>query len=118
MEVTENDPFEPDPEPKESVVGLTVNEAAAADWLTVTVLVIPPPETVTVALRLLVEVFAPAVTVTEPLLLPDEGDTVNHDWLLETLQLTLEVTENDPFEPDPEPKESVVGLTVNEVGTR
>ena len=72
----------------------------------------PSPVTVTTALRgLVVGFWLAAVTVIEPLPLPDEGDTVNHDWLLETLQLIFEVTSIVPDDPEADPIDIIVGLT-------
>ena len=66
-------------------------EGAAAACVTATVAVLPPAETVTVALRC-APVFALAVIVNELVLL----ETVSHDWLELTVQLlwlVLTVTE-------------------------
>ena len=66
--------------------------SVGASCVTFIVLVIPPPETVTVALRSVDAVFAVAVRVTEPLLLPLVGETVSHAMLFDTVQLWLDVT--------------------------
>jgi hypothetical protein len=80
-----------------NVAGLTDNvlvEPATA-CVTVTVCAVTPvPEIVTVADRVDVPVFACAVTVTVALFEPDAGLTVNHVWLLVTVQAILEVTLN------------------------
>ena len=76
------------------LVGETVSAGvdAAAFCVTLIVLVIPPPETVTVALREEVEVFAVAVMVNVLLLLPLVREGVSHEALLDTVQDRLEVT--------------------------
>ena len=84
--------------------------------VTLTVLVIPPPDTVTVALRDAPEVFAAAVMVNEPLLLPLAGERVSHAALLVTLQDTLELTVM-VLEPPPVAKLWVSGETVSDAGT-
>jgi hypothetical protein len=50
------------------------------------------PLIVIVAERLLVELLAAAVTFIVPLLLPEDGETVHHDWLDETVHESLDVT--------------------------
>jgi hypothetical protein len=60
-----------------------------------TVCVIPPPETVIVAVRWPVDAFAEAVTVTVPSLVPEAGETVAQDSELTAVQPVLEETEND-----------------------
>jgi hypothetical protein len=60
-----------------------------------TVRVNPPPETVIVAVRWLVDELAEAVTFTVPLLAPEEGETVAQDAELVTVQFALEETVND-----------------------
>ena len=74
---------------KVRLVGVTVR-LAGAPCETVTCLVIPPPLIVTVALRELEPVFADAVTVTVPLLLPLVGLTL--------IQLALSLTVHDTLE--------------------
>ena len=76
LDVIENEPVLPLPDPREIEEVETSRLAEVPDWVTVTVLVIPPPETVTVAFLELVLVLAElAVTLTVPLLEPDVGDT-------------------------------------------
>ena len=53
--------------------------------MTLIVLIIPPPLTVTVALREEAKVFAVAVMVNVPLLLPLVGEIVSHVALPETV---------------------------------
>jgi hypothetical protein len=53
---------------------------------------IPPPLTFTVPLRLAVPVFAVALTVKLPLLVPEVGETLSQVWSSLTVQLTFEVT--------------------------
>ena len=57
--------------------------------VTVTVRVIPPPMTVTVALREVAAVLAVQVAVIVPLLLPDVGDKVSQVASSVAVQLTL-----------------------------
>jgi hypothetical protein len=102
----------PDPAPKERAVGNMVNAAAAPDCETATVLVIPAPATVTIALREPVEGLAATTTVTAASLEPPAGDTEIHDAPLFVLQLILELTENVELA-DPAPKERLSGDTVN-----
>ena len=67
----------------------------APDWVTLIVRVVPPPLIVIVAVREDVEGLAAAVTVTEPLFIPEEGETVSH--VAEprlTVQFMLDVTSN------------------------
>jgi hypothetical protein len=47
---------------------------------------------VMVAERLLVELLAAAVTFIVPLLLPEDGEIVHHDWSDETVHESLDVT--------------------------
>ena len=74
----------------------------AAACVTVIVLVIPPPITVTAPLLGLVPVLAEADIVNEPLPVRLAGvmlEIVSHDWLLERVfHVVLEVTETDVFE--------------------
>ena len=68
--------------------------------MTVAVRVIPPPETVTVALRSLVPVLAEvAFTVTVALPERDKGLTVSQLASSETLHETLAETEKKPVPP-------------------
>jgi hypothetical protein len=60
-----------------------------------TVCVNPPPETVIVAVRSLVDGLAEAVTFTVPSLTPEAGETVAQDSELVTVQFVLEETVND-----------------------
>jgi len=81
--------------------GDTISEGRAANWVTLIVRVIPPPVTVTVAVRL--EMFGLAVTfsVNEPLPVRLEGETfemVSHDSLLVgALQVIFDVTDMEVF---------------------
>ena len=80
--------------------------------VTVTVRVIPPPVTVTVALRALVPVLADvAFTVTVPLLEPDGGLTVSQLASSVTLHETLAEIENETV-PPPCGTGTEVGVTV------
>ena len=88
-----------------------VTVAVTPPCVTETVLVMPPPVTVMVALRLDAFVFSVAVMTILPLLYPLAGDTLNQDvLLLVALQETLEVTETpmlfaaDPGDQVEEPK--------------
>jgi hypothetical protein len=56
------------------------------------------PLTVTVPVRLVVAVFAAALTVTVALLEPDVGETVIQVWSSVAVQLTFDVIENVPDE--------------------
>ena len=60
--------------------------------VTATVRVSPPPVTVTVPVRLVVPVFAVALTRKLPLLLPEATEIVSQLWLSVTVQPTFEVT--------------------------
>jgi hypothetical protein len=77
-----------------------------------TVCVIPPPETVIVAVRWLVDTFAEVVTVTVPLLAPEAGETVAQDSELVTVQPVLEETAND-WLPPLATKDRLAGLMVS-----
>ena len=73
--------FPPPPLAGIAVSGVSVPSVRLADapsCVIVTVRVIPPPDTVTTALRVPVVAFALAVNVNVLLLLPDEGVTVSH----------------------------------------
>ena len=75
----------------------------------------PVPETVTVAERLEVDVFAlDALRVIVPLLLPLVGDTLNHVALSFTVQLVFELIVNEPELPELLPKERLVVETDSE----
>ena len=65
--------------------------------VTAIVRVMPPPVTVTVPLRLAVPVFAVALTVKLPLLVPLAGETLSQLWLSVTVQLTFAVTDTAPM---------------------
>ena len=60
--------------------------------VTATVRVSPPPVTVTVPARLVLPVFAVALTVKLPLLLPLVGEALSQVWSSVTVQLTFAVT--------------------------
>ena len=60
--------------------------------VTETVRVSPPPVTVTVPVRLVLPVFAVALTVKLPLLLPLVGEALSQVWSSVTVQLTFAVT--------------------------
>ena len=92
-------------------VGDTVS--AGASCVTLIVLFIPLPETVTVAVRCEVVVFAVADIVNEPLLLPLVGETVSHVALLDTVHDMLEVTVMEGEVPPLTPKLCDVGETVS-----
>jgi hypothetical protein len=79
-----------------------------------TVRVMPPPVTETVPVRWLVDVLAVAVTLIEPLLLPEAGEMVSHATLLLAVQLTLEVMAMDLLSPEAV-KSSDDGETVNDL---
>jgi hypothetical protein len=111
LEVTENVVL-PEPEEKERLVGETANAAAAPDWETATVLVIPPPTTVNIPLRALVEGLAETTTVTVLSFAPLAGDTESQDGAPLKFQLTLVTIENVAL-PKPDPKERLAGDTVN-----
>jgi hypothetical protein len=69
--------------------------AVAASCVTIMVLsVTPVPDTVIVAILVAAKVLADAVKVIAPLLEPLEVPTVNHAWLLLTVQLVFEVILN------------------------
>jgi hypothetical protein len=78
-----------------------------------TVRVMLPPVIVTVAVRWLVIVFASAVTLIVPSLLPEAGETVSHVASSLAVQLTLEVTAMDLASPAAV-KLSVAGETVSD----
>ena len=86
------------PNPLKPVQKVTEDVGVPA-CVTVMFLVAPPPVTVIVADREEVDVLALALTLTDRLPVPEAGDTVSHDALpLLTVQLVLDVTEND-FDP-------------------
>ena len=70
----------------------------------------PPPVTVTVPLRAAVPVFAVALTVKLPLLVPLVGEAVSQLWLSVTVQLTFAVTVTGDDEA-PDANERDVGAT-------
>jgi hypothetical protein len=78
-----------------------------------TVRSMPPPLTVRVAVRWIVAVFASAVTLIGPSLLPEAGETVIQAASSLAVQLTLEVTATIVVEPA-DAKSSVAGKTVSE----
>ena len=102
LDVTVTEGEAPPLTPKLCDVGETVSVASMPACVTFIVLVIPLPETVTVALRCVVPVFAVAVIVNEPLLLPLVDETVSHVALLVTdhdmLDVTVTAGEVPPFE--------------------
>jgi hypothetical protein len=66
--------------------------AVAASWVTVMVLsATPVPDMVMMAVLVSAKVLAVAVKVIDPLLEPPAVPTVNHAWLLDTVQLVLDV---------------------------
>ena len=70
--------------------------AALPDCVTLMVCTVTPvPLTVIVAVRCVVPVLAAAVTVTVPLFVPEDGETVSHVSLLPTVQFVFEVMLND-----------------------
>ena len=80
----------------ERLVGDTVSETAETVRVTLTVLVVPPPITVMVAL--VVPAVAPAretLAVSVPLPDPDGGLRVSHEALLLVVQLPFDVTVTD-----------------------
>jgi len=87
-------PCEPDPEPKLRLPVETSKDAGGVAPSCVMVIVSdnPLPLIVTVVLLELVEVFACAETLIEPLLLPEEGETLTHPAPLLALQPMLEFT--------------------------
>ena len=79
-------------------------KGVAPSCVTLIVSLNPPPLTVIVPLRGLVEELADAVTDIEPLLLPEEGDTDSQPVAsLLAVQLTLELMLAE-LEPPDEPK--------------
>ena len=73
--------------------------------MTVIFRLMPLPETVTIAVRKLSEVFSLlAETVTVPLSDPFCGEQFSHDALSLTDQLILEVTSKLPLLPEAEPR--------------
>ena len=85
--------------------------AVGAACVTAIVRVRPPPVTVTVPVRAAVPVFAVALTVKLPLLLPLVAEAVIHVWLSVTVQLTFAVTVTGDDEAA-DANDSVVGDTV------
>jgi hypothetical protein len=74
------------------VVNDILRLAVAASWVTVMVLsATPVPDTVIVAVLVAAKVLADAVRVMAPLLEPETVPTVNHAWLLDTVQFVFEV---------------------------
>jgi hypothetical protein len=66
--------------------------AVAASWVTVMVLsATPVPDMVIIAVLVAAKVLADTVRVMAPLLEPETVPTVNHAWLLLTVQLVLDV---------------------------
>jgi hypothetical protein len=84
-------------------------------WITATVRWKPPPVTVTVPERLVVAVFAVALTVNEPLFDPAVGETVSHVALSETLQVTFAATVTSALDAV-EPNGIEVGETLSVLG--
>jgi hypothetical protein len=75
-----------------NVVADRLRLAVAASWVTVMVLsATPVPDTVIVAVLVAAKVLADAVRVMAPLLEPETVPTVNHAWLLDTVQFVFEV---------------------------
>ena len=89
-----------------------VKMAAAADWVTVTLRVMPPPVMDNVPLRGVVVVLAATVTVTVVSLAPLAGDAESQGASSLTLQLKFEVIPKVE-EPAPAPNESETGATVS-----
>ncbi len=79
----------------------SVRFAVEASCVTVSVRVIPPPDTVTTALRVPVVAFALAVNVNVPALLPDAGVTVSHGWLLTAVHSIFDDTDTVRVLPPP-----------------
>ena len=105
FEETEKDASLPDDELKVLLVAFKFKyeSGVVPDCVTETVFVIPPPETVTVALRLDVLVFAEfAVIVIVMSPLPELGETLNQLALLDAVHDTFEETEKVASLPDDE----------------
>ena len=86
----------PETEEKLSAFGDTVSVGVAPACVTLMVCAVTPvPLTVIVAVRCVVPVLAAAVTVTVPLFVPVDGETVSHVSLLPTVQFVFEVMLND-----------------------
>ena len=70
-----------------------LRDGASVPWMTVTVRMLPPAVTVTVAVLANVEVLAAAVRINDPLPVPLVGDMFSHPELHDAVQTPVELTE-------------------------
>ena len=91
---------------------MTLNVGAAPSCVTETLYEVPPAVKVIASVRLLVEVFASAVTVNVASPEPESLESVSQVALVDAVQDWLEVIVNDILPPD-EVKEAEVGVTLN-----